>query len=175
MDQESARESISGSRKSNQKVKVCPNNLNTMTQIMLSLILLLGLMNHLPTADGTRCFICSWSIQGCLDFNCYNNPDTCSNSRFSPALVQETECPNGCEQFLITDPNGVVQQWRRNCAPGNIPTGGYICRTEYQFGIRIDRCYCNRDWCNSAHLPRPSLVQTLVGLIIVSAVMYLYR
>ncbi|CAG2166588.1 unnamed protein product [Oppiella nova] len=70
------------------------------------------------TRGSTRCYICSWSIMQCSDFNCYNNPDICTNNNFSPSLVQQADCPSGCEQFVITDPNGIVQQWRRNCAPG---------------------------------------------------------
>jgi len=54
----------------------------------------------------TRCYICSWTIAQCTDFNCYNNPDICTNNNFSPSLVQQADCPAGCEQFVITDPNG---------------------------------------------------------------------
>lgn len=63
-------------------------------------------MTNVQVVDGLKCYICAWSATQCQDYNCYNNPDVCSNNNFSPAVVQPTECPAGCENFVITDPNG---------------------------------------------------------------------
>ncbi|XP_054169340.1 uncharacterized protein LOC128966516 [Oppia nitens] len=117
-------------------------------------------MSHVVHRGSHRCYICSWSIVQCSDFNCYNNPDICTNNNFSPSLVQQADCPAGCEQFVITDPNGIVQQWRRNCAPGNIPVIGFNCKTEYQLGVRVDRCVCNKNWCNSSLKFTPNAISS---------------
>ncbi len=34
--------------------------------------------------------------------------------------------------------------------PASLPIKGYRCKTHYEFGIRIDRCICNQNWCNLA-------------------------
>ena len=64
-----------------------------------------------------RCYACSWSIAQCADFNCYNNPDICTNNHFRAHKVQQEDCPSGCEQYVVTDPNGLIQMWKRGCAP----------------------------------------------------------
>ncbi|KAH9407201.1 hypothetical protein TYRP_012750 [Tyrophagus putrescentiae] len=97
-----------------------------------------------------RCYACSWSIAQCADFNCYNNPDICTNNHFRAHKVQQEDCPSGCEQYVVTDPNGLIQMWKRGCAPPSLPIKGYRCKTHYEFGIRIDRCICNQNWCNLA-------------------------
>ncbi|OTF77972.1 hypothetical protein BLA29_002510 [Euroglyphus maynei] len=98
-----------------------------------------------------RCYSCQWNIAHCSDFNCYNNPDICTTNNFAPNLVQQADCPGGCEQFVITDPNGLTQQWKRGCAqPGSFPIVRMRCNTYYEFGVRIDRCVCNNDWCNAS-------------------------
>ena len=128
-----------------------------------------------------RCYVCSWSATLCQDFNCYNNPDVCTNNNFSPTIVRSVECPSGCESFVVTgestpqmtsfaaaatqrmradtrvlaDPNGLVQQWRRNCDSSGETYGQWRdpyqkCSTQYQLGLRITRCTCNDHLCNSS-------------------------
>lgn len=59
-----------------------------------------------PSAPPYRCFACEWSIAKCSDFNCYNNPDRCTNVAFDLHRVQQAECMTGCEEYVVTDPNG---------------------------------------------------------------------
>lgn len=124
----------------------------------------------------TRCYVCAWTAALCQDFNCYNNPDICTNVNFSPSIVRSVECPAGCETFVMTgnvclasptlclewslcllsshtDPNGLVQQWRRNCDSSGESVGQWKdptprCTTRYQVGLRITRCTCNENLCN---------------------------
>lgn len=55
-----------------------------------------------------KCYACAWTATHCQDFNCYNNPDVCSNNNFSPQTTRPVECSDGCETFVVTDPNGKV-------------------------------------------------------------------
>ena len=68
--------------------------------------------------DGPKkCYVCQWSIAKCENFNCRNQPDVCTNNHFKAHKVPQQECKFGCEQFVVTDPNGLIQLWRRGCAP----------------------------------------------------------
>ncbi|RWS12274.1 hypothetical protein B4U79_05321, partial [Dinothrombium tinctorium] len=101
----------------------------------------------LPFSSACRCYVCFWSSFGCQDLNCYGNVDLCSSKQFSPTNVQSVSCPGACENVLVTDPNGLVIMARRGCDNnGQSPYQDYYysgetrCRTEYQFGTRIDKC-----------------------------------
>ena len=67
-------------------------------------------MKHQTYHAPRRCYACSWSIAECHNFNCHNNPDICTNVNFKPHLVQQAECAGGCEQIVVTDPNGIAYQ-----------------------------------------------------------------
>ncbi|XP_046911334.2 uncharacterized protein LOC124492469 [Dermatophagoides farinae] len=120
-----------------------------------------------------RCYSCQWNIAHCSDFNCYNNPDICTTNNFAPHMVQQADCPGGCEQFVITDPNGLTQQWKRGCAqPGSFPIVRMRCHTYYEFGVRIDRCVCNNDWCNGSTriVPKQSSILFILFIIIMTII-----
>lgn len=69
-----------------------------------SLLIVLLIVNYPFSLSvlSMRCYVCSWSAAYCQDFNCYNNPDVCTNNNFSPTIVRSIECPSGCESFVVT-------------------------------------------------------------------------
>lgn len=78
------------------------------------------------------------------------------------------------------DPNGLVQQWRRNCDSSGDTYGQWRdpyqkCYTQYQLGLRITRCTCNDHLCNSSIVKTPSMLSLMsfltIALIGVSAML----
>lgn len=83
--------------------------------------------------------------------DCYNQPDTCSNTNFSPVLSQVIECEYGCEQYVVTDATGSLVTWRRGCASENSPRSSHLCFSRNIFFLRHEQCWCHSDYCNSSN------------------------
>uniref|UniRef100_T1KIZ0 Protein sleepless n=1 Tax=Tetranychus urticae TaxID=32264 RepID=T1KIZ0_TETUR len=121
------------------------------------------LISFQPSVESVKCFTCYFTINRCTDLNCYNSPDNCSPKFFTAAVVPFKECPAGCEMFSISDSNGIVLEWRRGCDTSGNTAGTAIdftskCKTEYVFGTRMDKCFCNQDFCNSSAKIKPGLI-----------------
>lgn len=76
-----------------------------------------------------------------------------------------------------TDPNGLVQQWRRNCDSSGDTVGQNWdpykkCQTQYQLGLRITRCTCNEHLCNSGHINIISVISLLSSIVIFMTIFY---
>lgn len=69
-------------------------------------VLALIILSTIP-GDATRCYLCMFHLAHCTNpLDCYNQPDVCSNTNFSPVLTQVVECEYGCEQYVVTDATG---------------------------------------------------------------------
>lgn len=106
----------------------------------------------MPTlVDATKCHICSFHLAHCTNpLDCYNQPDTCSNTNFSPIHSQVVDCEFGCEQYVITDATGSLVVWRRGCATQGSPRSSYICFSRNIYFLRHEQCWCHIDYCNSS-------------------------
>lgn len=115
-----------------------------------------------------KCYGCLFQLAGCRNpLDCYNQPDSCSNTNFSPVLVQSYDCEFGCEQYVITDATGSIVSWRRGCANQARPKASHLCLSRNIFFLRHDQCWCHQDYCNAApgqliRLPSASLVCSLL-------------
>ena len=102
-------------------------------------------------ANATKCHDCFFHLAHCTNpLDCYNQPDTCSNTNFSPVYSPAIDCEFGCEQYVITDATGSVVLWRRGCASDRSPKSSYICFSRNIFFMRHEQCWCHRDYCNSS-------------------------
>ncbi|XP_015788339.1 uncharacterized protein LOC107365360 [Tetranychus urticae] len=131
------------------------------------ILLIQTIISQIDLADAIKCFTCDFTINRCTDLNCYNSPDSCSPRFFTAAVVPYRECPAGCELFSMTDANGLVLQWSRGCDQSGSTAGAAIdftstCKTEYIFGTRMDKCFCNQDFCNSSGNIKPGLILMLI-------------
>lgn len=101
--------------------------------------------------NATRCYTCLFHLAHCTNpLDCYNQPDTCSNTNFSPVLSQVVDCEFGCEQYVITDATGALVVWRRGCATQGSPKSSYICFSRNIYFLRHEQCWCHADYCNSS-------------------------
>lgn len=101
--------------------------------------------------NATKCHICLFHLAHCANpLDCYNQPDTCSNTNFSPIHSQVVDCEHGCEQYVITDATGSIVVWRRGCATDRSPRSSYICFSRNIYFLRHEQCWCHSDYCNSA-------------------------
>lgn len=102
-------------------------------------------------ANATKCHRCLFALALCTNpLDCYNQPDTCSNTNFSPLLTQIVDCEFGCEQYVTTDATGALVMWRRDCATKGVPRNSYICSSRNIFFMRHEQCWCHSDYCNSS-------------------------
>lgn len=101
--------------------------------------------------SATKCHLCMFHLAHCTNpLDCYNQPDTCSNTNFSPVHSQPVECEFGCEQYVITDATGSLVLWRRGCATEGSPRSSYICFSRNIYFMRHEQCWCHTDYCNTA-------------------------
>lgn len=104
-----------------------------------------------PKVNATKCHVCLFHLAHCANpLDCYNQPDTCSNTNFSPLHSQAVDCEYGCEQYVITDATGSIVVWRRGCATDRSPRSSYICFSRNIYFLRHEQCWCHTDYCNSA-------------------------
>lgn len=96
--------------------------------------------------------MCLFHLAHCTNpLDCYNQPDTCSNTNFSPIHSQVIDCEFGCEQYVITDATGSMVVWRRGCATEGSPKSSYICFSRNIYFLRHEQCWCHSDYCNSTN------------------------
>lgn len=95
--------------------------------------------------------MCLFHLSHCTNpLDCYNQPDTCSNTNFSPIQAQTVDCEFGCEQHVITDATGATVLWHRGCAREGAPRSSYICFSRNIYFLRHEQCWCHDDYCNSS-------------------------
>lgn len=118
-------------------------------------------------ANATKCHLCLFHLSRCTNpLDCYNQPDTCSNTNFSPIYSQIVECEFGCEQYVITDATGSLIVWRRSCASQGSPRSSHICYSRNIFFLKHEQCFCHEDYCNSSIKPMPTnLLQISLALL----------
>lgn len=124
------------------------------------------------SADATKCHICMFHLAHCTNpLDCYNQPDTCSNTNFSPLNSQVVDCEFGCEQYVITDATGSIVLWRRGCATDSSPKSSYICFSRNIFFMRHEQCWCHTDRCNSGSRIKANqfLLYILLSLLFVTS------
>lgn len=103
------------------------------------------------SVNATKCHMCLFHLAHCTNpLDCYNQPDTCSNTNFSPVYSQTIDCEFGCEQYVITDATGSLVVWRRGCATERSPKSSYICFSRNIYFLRHEQCWCHSDYCNSS-------------------------
>lgn len=138
-----------------------------------NLVTVLDSINHLiwQPVESAKCYVCGFHLAYCTSpLDCYNQPDICSNTNFSPLLSQVDECPFGCEQYIKTDATGALVLWRRGCATEGSPKSSYICYSRIIYFQRHEQCWCQADYCNSSSkIPINSYLK-YVGLVIVMAI-----
>lgn len=79
-----------------------------LAKILILLILLTETI--LIASDAIRCYSCIFNLAHCTSpLDCYNQPDVCSNTNFSPVLTQVDECEFGCEQYVVSDATGKLR------------------------------------------------------------------
>lgn len=101
--------------------------------------------------QATKCYLCLFQLARCTNpLDCYNQPDTCSNTNFSPIYAQTIDCEFGCEQYVITDATGSIVVWHRGCASEKSPRSSHICFSRNIYFLRHEQCWCHTDQCNSA-------------------------
>lgn len=116
--------------------------------------LLLLLTTQVRIASTVKCYQCLFHLSRCTNpLDCYNQPDICSNTNFSPINSQVTECEFGCEQYVVTDATGSTVTWRRGCATDTSPRSSHVCFSRNIYFMRHDQCWCHLDYCNSAAKP----------------------
>lgn len=104
----------------------------------------------------TKCHLCLFKLAHCTNpLDCYNQPDTCSNTNFSPIHSQTVDCEFGCAQYVITDATGSMVLWTRGCATENSPytrtaRSSYTCYSRFIYFLRHEQCWCHTDYCNSS-------------------------
>ncbi|KPM02801.1 hypothetical protein QR98_0012230 [Sarcoptes scabiei] len=111
-----------------------------------------------------KCFLCDYNINRCGTPECLDNYDTCSANQFASIYVPIYDCPQNCMLKAITDPNGVVLKWKRLCAPKDDLTKGFSCRIDYVYGVRVEQCTCDRDFCNRSSRSFPSPILLIIWI-----------
>lgn len=120
--------------------------------------------------NATKCYQCLFQLSRCTNpLDCYNQPDTCSNTNFSPLYSPTLECEFGCEQYVITDATGSIVVWRRDCATEKSPRSSYVCFSRNIYFLRHDQCWCHTDYCNSSIRFAPSKLMISVIVFFVAS------
>ncbi|KAF8785694.1 uncharacterized protein LOC129959439 [Argiope bruennichi] len=106
-----------------------------------------------------KCYICSFS-----PYDRNNRTDKCTEENFQHQMVYSDECKLGCESVIQYDANDEMEQWKRNCLQeGHKLTND--CETEKTPVLRLVRCTCDRDLCNSAVTIQSYSLQLLFGFM----------
>lgn len=120
-------------------------------QLISITTLLLVIVLTTQATLATKCHLCLFQLARCTNpLDCYNQPDTCSNTNFSPVHSQTIDCEFGCEQYVITDATGSIVVWHRGCASEKSPKSSYICFSRNIYFLRHEQCWCHADYCNSS-------------------------
>lgn len=107
--------------------------------------------SYYNTGKATKCHTCLFHLAHCTNpLDCYNQPDTCSNTNFSPIHSEVIDCEFGCEQYVITDATGSMVVWHRGCAREGSPRSSYICFSRNIYFLKHEQCWCHSDYCNSS-------------------------
>ncbi|UXI23094.1 nuclear receptor [Sarcoptes scabiei] len=136
------------------------------------IILVLIAIEYAPRKGlAVKCFLCDYNINRCGTPECLDNYDTCSANQFASIYVPIYDCPQNCMLKAITDPNGVVLKWKRLCAPKDDLTKGFSCRIDYVYGVRVEQCTCDRDFCNRSSRSFPSPILLIIWIVSIVSVL----
>jgi len=138
--------------------RLWPISLRGRTNVVILLFISFVSLSSLKPVEGVKCHLCLFHLAHCTSpLDCYNQPDTCSNTNFSPLQTQVVDCEFGCEQYVITDATGSVVVWRRGCASERSPKSSYICFSRNIYFLRHEQCWCHKDLCNSSRKEQKSI------------------
>ncbi|XP_066974842.1 uncharacterized protein [Macrobrachium rosenbergii] len=126
-----------------------------LTQIATVLVLAMTLLTPGGAVD---CFLCSYSPRGNS-----TRADRCTDENFVKEETEVGSCSLGCESVLITDVNGEMESFHRNCATKSTMITN-SCETQKTILLTKRVCSCDWPYCNSAsrHGLSPSKLVAIV-------------